>query len=577
MTNTTTTTSPSTGDRPVINQPIEPRVGGLEPQFDYQGLPIRSIAWTGGGPTTATETDSPASSHAFRPDNDLKLKRSIETHAETGLVETKQIDISASNKVPFTTWLKAIKEHIEETGMDGIFHVLQLDGSAEYLLTDWGKTKTTHIMEWEKKILVDGITTNTSPCPYDKVNARLSAKFIKQSIGPTLFDRIDRELPSTASGPRVLLHCIAKLQATTSTAQRALVDRLIKLKLKDEPGKNVDTFANKVDEVCTRIDGLGNAPPDLPTLVVVSFLGSSVDEFNMKILEISNSLDDDPTKYSWDQVVLMATTKFATLKNTHRWPPLEAGQTQEQAFQSLVRDVRTLKSKIHPTGSAGGGGGTTPGTETRTCNYCKQVGHLIKDCPKKKATGSSNDSTPTVTKTGDGDAKKNWRRIPPSENGSQTKTVEGETYKWCGKCRRWNTGAKAHLTSEHKKRADVPTIPTTGTGGPQLGAARIEDSTGLAWGWVGVVKDPEKVNPRWEDMWTDYASSKDYLDWKADVEGWIRVPSKKTRKKPTAKCSDSPPPAEPPCTDEDWCKPCRKWSGHRDKHCRTIKDLAGPK
>ena len=40
------------------------------------------------------------------------------------------------------------------------------------------------------------------------------------------------------------------------------------------------------------------------------------------------------------------------------------------------------------------------------------------------------------------------------------KDAEGVEIKWCGTCKRWNSGDKAHLTAEHVKREKAETKAT---------------------------------------------------------------------------------------------------------------------
>ena len=47
----------------------------------------------------------------------------------------------------------------------------------------------------------------------------------------------------------------------------------------------------------------------------------------------------------------------------------------------------------------------------------------------------------------------------PKDGEPHTKNINGESHKWCGTCKRWNKGAKAHLTAEHVKR--TPSTTTT--------------------------------------------------------------------------------------------------------------------
>ena len=46
--------------------------------------------------------------------------------------------------------------------------------------------------------------------------------------------------------------------------------------------------------------------------------------------------------------------------------------------------------------------------------------------------------------------------MAPKEGETESKTLEGVLYKWCGKCKRWTSGEKyLHSTSEHKSKQEL--------------------------------------------------------------------------------------------------------------------------
>lgn len=76
----------------------------------------------------------------------------------------------------------------------------------------------------------------------------------------------------------------------------------------------------------------------------------------------------------------------------------------------------------------------------------------------KKSKGNRNHSN-RRDRNDEKSGEKNWRVVPPKKDEPREKTVDGTLYKWCGKCRGgdgfWNGGEKAHLTDEHRSRADM--------------------------------------------------------------------------------------------------------------------------
>jgi hypothetical protein len=171
----------------------------------------------------------------------------------------------------------------------------------------------------------------------------------------------------------------------------------------------------------------------------------------------------------------------------------------QASINKLNKTVATLQKASGSGGSSGGGGnqstgGAAGGAEKRTCHHCGKKGHIKPNCPDK--------DKPKVEKSGQASGTANPDikvRQAPKEGASHTKTVKGVEYKWCSTCKRWNTGDRAHLTTEHRKKADRPAeaaaTTTTTTAAANLGSA--EDNGGtlrLVRGMFASVGKPLKRN-----------------------------------------------------------------------------------
>jgi hypothetical protein len=70
-------------------------------------------------------------------------------------------------------------------------------------------------------------------------------------------------------------------------------------------------------------------------------------------------------------------------------------------------------------------------------------------------------------------------KTAPKEGESHTKNAEGEAWKWCGTCKRWNKGEKAHLTDDHVKGKGKPAEVKAETVNA-VAAALATNDTGLS-------------------------------------------------------------------------------------------------
>jgi hypothetical protein len=81
--------------------------------------------------------------------------------------------------------------------------------------------------------------------------------------------------------------------------------------------------------------------------------------------------------------------------------------------------------------------------------------------------------------------------VPPAEGEPlvKTSTVDGTqfTYKYCGRCRRWRAGDKAHTTDEHRARADLPsTLTQVPNNQGNVGHVSAAGNLGLSFGLGGL-------------------------------------------------------------------------------------------
>ena len=135
---------------------------------------------------------------------------------------------------------------------------LQLECTEHNLFEEWGAISKDEILAFDTVI-------RASKCHIDQSNNHYARTFLHGSVGPVLCDRIDRELPLDVSGTRLLYFIIRKLQAVSATSGRQLVEDLQAIKLTGIAGCHVTDCAQKIHNLCMKIEGLGKAhvPPDL--------------------------------------------------------------------------------------------------------------------------------------------------------------------------------------------------------------------------------------------------------------------------------------------------------------------------
>ena len=127
--------------------------------------------------------------------------------------------------------------------------------------------------------------------------------------------------------------------------------------------------------------------------------------------------------------------KYLDLKSAGCWPPakhVSDSRAVSSAFNlSKIELMMLIQQSLM----------------SRKCHNCGEEGHWANNCPKKQS-GSRN--TPTCPKPQgqkpSGKTDRCWCSVPPKDGETQTKVVDGVTYKWCAKCRHWST---THATASH--------------------------------------------------------------------------------------------------------------------------------
>jgi hypothetical protein len=465
----------STPDLPLPpSPPSPPSISIMSGPFRIGGIKTfgkDAIRFSGGG--MHKKLPVPVSALAYRPEHDLRSMMRVEEHCKTPLEEAKRIDDTTDCPVTFSRWLNDIERAMTDNGLDSVVYVLVPDDTHDLsqmnsdqpatilhsselnVFRHWGTLTQEHIDTWDTAIL-------ESTDPMDIQNDKFACKFLHDSVGPTIQDQLDRDLPIQCSGAKMLYYIVQIIQSTSATTGRDLIHELETIKLTAEAGLNVANVKKKIHDICTKLTGLGAEylPFDLPLMVVRCLSDSQIPAFDLEMLQIESALDKNLKAHTWQQVLSCALSKYNTLKNSKRWPPLETAKDSKTAATGFAVQLQEMQKTMNQIQSAQGFRDSNSTYQKRDlsdveCHYCHQKGHYKSDCPKlQQSTGSS----PPDGGSGEGAKEKHWTKIPPNEGDSESKsvTVDGTQVlaKFCKQCRRWRHGDKAHTTSQHIKRSD---------------------------------------------------------------------------------------------------------------------------
>lgn len=154
----------------------------------------------------------------------------------------------------------------------------------------------------------------------------------------------------------------------------------------------------------------------------------------------------------WEHQVGMLKLLYRDLKSRNCWNALQHVKEKVEA-QGLVADahILTLTAEVQRLTRIVGNTGSS-GLRPIVCHHCGVEGHISPNCPNKSQSAPPSSSAFKLKQSPKGDAP-------------HFKTHDGKQYKWCGTCKRWNHGEKAHLTNEHvKKQPNVSGAVATSDG-----------------------------------------------------------------------------------------------------------------
>ena len=383
------------------------------------GLTSDDVPWTGGFRNTLAQ--SPKTPYCLRP-GDYKGFTKVYEMAIKGLERRFGNDLL---DYPLLSFCKKAYKHMADTGMDSVFYFEK--GGREFNILEHYTAFTLTEIETAVDVLKlkggDG---------YDINHLNWSATFLLNSITLELEKPVLLKIPDTSvSGPVLWMHLVQYVESNTATAHQALLEQLKQVKLTNFTGENVKKCTEKLSTLCRRLELADELPKNIGMLICDAMVTCSVEEFRFPFITLRAEFDLNLKYKNWAELIIIADRRYQSLLDSEKW----------------------IKANPDRAGAGFIAEGLIPGNkfkEAVVCNTCGKKGHYARECRSKTQKVSTIlKATPLATPRKD-DNKNSWKKIPPGKDVPHTQTSEGQTFYWCGKCKRWTL---SHLTAAHASKS----------------------------------------------------------------------------------------------------------------------------
>ena len=263
------------------------------------------------------------------------------------------------------SWITTLQVYLEERGLDTVFRMLNITtGKEAYILEKWGESKNENkIKKWVKHLragLPKEVGNIHIPCIFDDDSLLWSGKAILNSISLEIWEIIEKSSPPYPLGPKVFCAIIRKKQYLNESSVRKMVNDFQGMNIIPEPGQDVNTFSNMILEITNCIEGSGGAPDDLCLIVAGKFLGSTVNDFEVKVLGLYDRLDEDTACLDIQTMVKKFQRKYDCLVTLDMWTPkhdrkLNKNNELAALTATVANLVQKLKTSNKDSGDKSGG------------------------------------------------------------------------------------------------------------------------------------------------------------------------------------------------------------------------------
>ena len=308
---------------------------------------------------------------------------------------------------------------------------------------------------------------------YDEMNNREARNFLVESLTNDLARELREVSEDNDSFPVTFLRLIQLIRSTS-------IDRFENLKLSIKsrkptkyPGQDISKMASDLRADAQQLDIAGQYDHNLTLHMLDSFMeagGSNNEDFRYPLRALKVKLGDallaigymsreDARKHmaslklNYKDICTTAVDQYRSQLDNQRWPPSRGvtdTRTPPSAFGNVAHCSPDAVAIAQADALIQQQQGPSSKGKDGNCLHCGKPGHWARDCPSKRSNGNGKPTSSGNRTRSSGPRSTSdpptWKKIAPKPGEASTKTTDGKTWRWCGKCARWST---THGTDQH--------------------------------------------------------------------------------------------------------------------------------